>query len=324
MSLEDETAESVRGDSGSYNSDGRLRHVVVSTVGVAFAVVAALGLAAQAVFLRLATRHGRIQDALIVGYVMNVLVIVPVALLVYYPDYGLTPLSIAAFVAAGLLGSLVGRAFHFAGIARVGASRAEAVKASQSLHAAIIAVVLIGEALTPAHLGAIVLVVAGLVLLATESADDPLTGEQFTLRSYAFPLAAAFFFGLQPAIAKVGLAEGTPVLVGLGISLPSAGVGYVALLRLRGTLPTVVEVRRSTSAWLYVAAGAGTTVFMVAFYSGLAVAPVNVVVPIVQTSPLVVVIVSALALRGHERITPRLVAAAIVVVAGAVGVTLLG
>lgn len=295
---------------------------MVPTAGVAFAVVAALGLAAQAAFLRLATRDGRIADALVVGYAMNVLVIVPAALLRHYPDYGLTPVSIVAFVAAGLLGSLVGRAFHFEGVARVGASRAEAVKASQSLHAAFLAVLLLGEVLTLGRLGAIVLIVAGLALLATESTDDPLTGEALALRSYAYPLGAAFFLGLQPAVAKVGLAEGTPVLVGLGISLTAAGFGYVGLLRLRGALPTTVRIR--ANARLYVAAGAGTTVFMVAYYSGLAVAPVNVVVPIVQTSPLLVVFVSALALRGHERITPRLVVAAGVIVAGAVGVTLLG
>lgn len=295
---------------------------MASTAGVAFAIVAALGLSTQAVFLRLATREGRIADALVVGYAMNLLVIVPSALLLYYPDYGLTPLSAGAFVVSGLVGSLVGRAFHFTAVSRVGASRAEAVKASQSLLAALVAVLLLGEVLTLPRLGAIVLIVAGLVLLATESADDPLTGEELSLRSFAFPLAAAFFFGLQPAVAKVGLAEGTPVLVGLGISLASAGFGYVLLLRARGTLPTVAGVR--PTAKLYVAAGTGTTVFMVAYYSGLAVAPVNVVVPIVQSSPLIVVFVSALALRGHEQITPRLVVAAGVVVVGAIGVTLLG
>ena len=309
-------------DSGTYFTRHRLRHVVIPTAGVAFAVVAALGLATQAVFLRLATRDGRTADALVVGYAMNLLVIVPSAFVLYYPDLGLTPTSFAAFVTAGLLGSLLGRAFHFTAVSRVGASRAEAVKASQSLLAAFVALLLLGETLTPGRLGAIVLIVAGLVLLATESADDPLTGEELGPRSFAYPLAAAVFFGLQPAVAKVGLAEGTPVLVGLGISLVSAGFGYVTLLRVRGALPTAAGVRPNLRH--YLAAGTGTTVFMVAYYSGLAVAPVNVVVPIVQSSPLVVVFVSALALRGHERITPRLVVAASVVVVGAVGVTLLG
>ncbi len=295
---------------------------MVALLGVGLAVVAAIGLTVQAVVLRLATREGRTADALVVGYVINLVVILPAALVVYYPDYGLTPLSVAAFVGAGIAGSLLGRGCHYAAISRVGASRAEAVKASQSLHAAIIAVVLLDEPLSAAHLGAIVLIILGLFLLATEQVDDPISGRQLTLRSFAYPVAGAIFFGLQPAIAKLGLAEGTPVVVGLSISLAAAGFGYVGFLRVQNDLPTAASVGPHLRG--FAIAGVGATVFMLAFYSSLAVAPVAVVVPIVQSSPILIVLTSAVLLRKQERITPRLLAAIGVVVTGAVGVTLLG
>lgn len=295
---------------------------MVAVLGVGLAVVAAIGLTGQAVVLRLATREGRTADALVVGYVINVAVILPAALFVYYPDYRLTPVSVAAFVGAGVAGSLLGRGCHYTAISRVGASRAEAVKGSQSLHAAVIAAVLLGEHLSPLHLGAILLVVVGLVLLATERVSDPVSGEALTLRSYAYPVAGAIFFGLQPAVAKLGLAEGTPVLVGLSISLVAAGVGYVGFLRARNALPTVEGVRPHLPG--FALAGVGATLFMLAFYASLAVAPVNVVVPIIQSSPILIVGTSAVLLRKQELITPRLLAAVAVVVAGAIGVTLLG
>lgn len=290
--------------------------------GLLAAAVAAVALAAQALLIRVGTDGGRASDAVVVGLVVNAVVLLPVTAAVHYPAVGLTLRSVGAFVAAGLVGSLAGRAFYFEGIGRAGASRAEAVKASQSLHAALLAVVIVGEALSAAHLGAIALIVVGLVLLATEEAEDPLTGEDIGLRALAYPLAGAFFFGLEPSLAKLGFAEGTPVLVGLSVKVVAATAGFLLYLAWQGALPSRRETRADLG-W-FVAAGVANTVFLLGLYSGLAVAPVNVVIPIVQTSPLLVVVGSALLLGRYERITPRLVAAAAVVVAGAVGVTLLG
>lgn len=290
--------------------------------GLLAAAVAAVALAAQALLIRVGTDGGRASDAVVVGLLVNVVVLLPVTAAVHYPAVGLTLRSVGAFVAAGLVGSLAGRAFYFEGIGRAGASRAEAVKASQSLHAALLAVVIVGEALSVAHLSAIALIVVGLVLLATEEAEDPLTGEGIGLRALAYPLAGAVFFGLEPSLAKLGFAEGTPVLVGLSVKIVAATAGFLLYLAWQGALPSRRETRADLG-W-FVAAGVANTVFLLGLYSGLAVAPVNVVIPIVQTSPLLVVVGSAFLLGRYERITPRLVAAAVVVVAGAVGVTLLG
>lgn len=295
---------------------------MIAIFGVLVAIVGSFALAAQSLSLRVGTHEGRVGDAVVVGLAVNVFVVVPTALVLYYPDYGLTPVSIASFVAAGLVGTLLGRVFYFGGIAKAGASRAEAIKASQSFNAALLAVIVVGETLTMAHLGAIVLIVLGLALLATESADDPLTGEKIGWVALAYPLAGAFFFGLEPVLAKVGFAEGTPTLVALSLKVTAAGVGFLAYLAYRDELPT----RRSVGSNLrwFLAAGVANTTFIVAYYTGLSVSPVNVVVPIIQTSPLLVVVASAFLLRRHERVSPRLVVAAVVVVAGAIGVTVFG
>lgn len=295
---------------------------MVEPIGVLVALVGSVALAGQSLSLRVGTTGGRVGDAVVVGLAVNVLVIVPGALILHYPDYGLTVLSIASFVVAGVVGTMAGRVFYFGGIARAGASRAEAVKSSQSLHAALLAVLVVGEPLSAAHLGAIVLIVLGLALLASESADDPITGRDIGPAELAWPLAGAFFFGLEPVAAKVGLGEGTPALVGLSVKVASAGLGFLLYLRWRDALPSR-ESLGSDLKW-FVAAGVANTTFVVAYYTGLSVAPVNVVVPIIQTSPLLVVLASAVFLKRYEPITPRLIAAALVVVAGAIGVTVLG
>jgi len=262
------------------------------------------------------------MDAVVIGLLTNVSVVIPYTVVRHYPEFGLTPQAIVAFTAAGLVGSMLGRAFYFGGISRAGASRAEAVKSSQSLHAALLAVVFVGETLTLPHLGAIGLIIAGLVLLATESADDPLTGETIPLRALAYPLAGAFFFGLEPVLAKFGFVVGTPVLVGVSFKVAAATVGFLGYLWWRDELPSVSSVG-SDLRW-FAAAGLANTIFVVAYYTALSVASVNIVVPIVQTSPLLIVLISAVVLRRYEKVTLRLAAAATIVVAGAIGVTLLG
>lgn len=298
---------------------------MVEVLGVALALLAALALAGQAVFIRLGTERGTSGDALVVVLATNVVAFVPLAAAAAYPDYGLTPRAVAAFVAAGIVGTLLGRAFFYAGIERIGASRAEPIKASMPLHSAVLAVLLLGETLTPVHLAGILLVVAGVAIISWESANSRATldAEGLPYRSLALPLVGAFLFGVEPVFAKVGLAEGTPVLVGLSIKTVSAGLGFVAYLWWRGALPSRSQLVDGDLHWT-VAAGVANTGFLLAYYTALGVAPVVLVVPIMQTSPLVVAGVSVLFLQRLEHVTPRLVAGSLVVVAGAVTVTVVG
>lgn len=295
---------------------------MVLLTGVALAVIGAVGLTIRTLAIRVGTRNGRVLDALAVVFLLGTAVIVPVALVVSYPIYRLTPVSVIAFAIAGLANTMIGMAFHYTAIKRVGGSRAESIKASQALIATFIAIVFLGETLSLAHLGAIILITIGVVLLATDTADDPITGEKISTQEYVFPLGAALFFGIAPVFVKIGLAAGTHIFVGLAISWIVGGLGLFFYLFVRNELPTSVRLRPDLKS--FVAAGVGTTVFMMAYYSGLAIAPVNVIVPIIQTSPLLVVVVSALFLRSHERITLQVIVGTIVLVSGAIGVTILG
>ena len=82
------------------------------------------------------------------------------------------------------------------------------------------------------------------------------------------------------------------------------------------------DLRGSALRW-YLAAGVANTVFMLSYYGSVQLTPVSVVIPIVQTSPLVVLVASMLFLPVRlERVTWRLAAGAAVIVGGAVMVTL--
>lgn len=289
-------------------------------LGVGLALVGALFIAIQVACIRVGTDAGRSNDALVVVLLVNIVVLVPLAGLVHFPTYHLPVVAVLAFAGAGFVGTMLGRAFEYAGIERIGASRSEPIKASQPLHAALLAVFLLGESLSVARLAGIVCIVAGIALISWESQSGAGVDAENPLKGLLFPFAAAFFFGIEPIFAKVGFAAGTPVLVGLAVKTLAATVAFTAFLRSRGSLPSLATVDRSSLRW-YVAAGVANTLFLLAYYAALEIAPVVLVIPVLQASPLFVIAISLVFLERLERITPRLVLGALVVVAGTVVVS---
>jgi len=299
--------------------------------GVGLATLAALGWAGQYVCIRVGTEHGRVTDAMLVSLACNVALLVPAALAVHGSAHGLTPVAAAGFAAAGLAGSFLSRLLQFHSTRRIGASRTAPTVSSSALVATGLAVLLLGETVTPAHVAGILLIVAGVAVVSTETAPDgdgDPPGDRPPLReagaALSLPLLAALFLGVEPIVLRAAMAEGTPLLVGLAVMSLSAALAFVAYRTARGGLPRPAALATPDLRW-HVGAGLAGTVALGAYFAALAAAPVVVVIPILQTAPLLVVGLSALALPGRlERVTPRLAAAAAVVVAGATAVSLAG
>lgn len=287
-----------------------------SLVGVGFALLAALAFAAQSLAVRVGTETRSITAVIAVVFGVNLLVLVPVAGVAAYPDYGLTLRGIAAFGVAGLLGSLLARVFYFVGIERLGASRAEPLRALVPLFALAVAVPTLGERVTPVLGLGVALLVAGAAVVTLDSRAAPVTGTgQRLWVSLAFPVAAALCLGIDPVFTKVGFATGTPALVAVTVRvLAAAGgfglyLGWRALREERGPL--------GANRWL-VGAGVANTVYLLAYYGALSRTPVTVVTPLLSASTLFVLGGAALFLQKEERVTPRLATGALLVVLGVV------
>lgn len=293
-------------------------------LGALLALLATVAVSLTTISIRIGTADGGTFDALLVVLLTNTLVFVPLGAVLYFPDFGITPRSAVAFAGAGVVATLIGRSLSFISFRRIGASRTEPIRSAHPLPATLVAVVILSESVSSLRLLGIGLVVAGVAYISWEAAktdaeafDDP------SPWALLIPMGAAFFYGLEPTLAKIGLTEGTPALVGLGIkTLAALGVltGYMLA---RGSLPGRGSLERLTGRWL-LAAGVLNTTFMTLYYVALQIAPVTLVIPIVATSPLAVVILSWLFLPRLERVSPRLIAGAVVVVVGAIAVTVSG
>lgn len=237
--------------------------------------------------------------------------------IVGYPEYDVTVRALVAFTIAGLLGSLVARLCYFVGIARLGASRTEPLKALLPLFAVGTAVVVLGERVTPMLLIGVFLLILGGVVVTLDSRVSSITatGRQLWI-DLAFPLTAALLLGIDPIFTKLGLAEGTSALMGVTIRVIAAAAGfglYLLWRTVRDERVGLIGVNR----WL-IAASVANTVYLLAYYAALARTPVTIVTPVLGVSTLFVVGGAAVFLQSDERVTWRLTGAAAIVVVGVV------
>lgn len=298
---------------------------IVYLLGIGLSLLAALLWAVHNVAIRIGTEEGGVADALIIVLLVNPVLVAPTAAIVHYPNYGLTVESTLAFVAAGITGLMLGRICLFGGIKAIGASRTTPVVSASTLVSAALAVWLLGESVTLVRGVGIVLIVAGVAIISWLTAAD--ASRESSWRdvglSFMLPLGAALFIGIEPILVRVGLDAGTPVLVGLTVMMGAALVSYVAYRRLRGQV--VHLPRRGRNRQWYLGAGVASTIGLVTYFAALEAAPVVVVIPIIQASPLMVIAISAVFLPERlERVTWPLVAAAAVVIVGATLVSLAG
>lgn len=290
---------------------------------VMVALGAAIANACQSLFVRIGTEDGNAYNSVFVVILVNVFIIVPLVSIVYYPHYGFTRVSWISFAAAGLLGTLLGRAFMYSSIQNIGASRTAPIVASQALIAPTFGVIFLGESVTFIHVTGIVLIVGGIVVIAWETSNEQVKNQsrRQLLVGLCLPFGAALAYGGEPIFANIGFAEGTPALAGLSVKTVAASLGFSLYLKWRGVLPGR-EVFHSQHVRWFIYAGLANTLFLLGYYTALKLAPVSVVVPIYMTNTLFVVVLSSIFMpKRLEHVTMRVVAASVVVVIGVLVIT---
>lgn len=299
-----------------------------TTVGAGLATIAAVCFAVQFLSIRIGTEDSAVADAVLVTLVCNVVLVVPVVVVRNWGQLAslYTPTSVAAFAAAGLAGVGLARVFLFRSVKLIGASRTSPVVATNVLFATAFAAIVLGERVAPLHLLGIVLVVGGIGLLSWETAtvDQPNSSSATSsVTEFAYPLAAAVLIGAEPVLVSIGIAGGTPVIPGLAVMMISGTLGYTAYW-IASQSDRSLRSAGGAIRW-YIVAGIATTGAFVSYLLALEMTSVVVVMPILQTNPLLVTLLSAVFLpRRLERVTTRLILAASIIVIGATVVSIVG
>ena len=216
--------------------------------------------------------------------------------------------SLAFFMLAGLIGTFVGRLLRFMSIETAGPSISAALVNLNPLVSTGLAVLLLGEHVTLPLLAGTLVTIAGTTLLS-------LGGRAVGVRPVLLllPLGSACCFGTVAVLRKMAL-DGAGVVIGAAANVTMAFVAFTLFLLASGQL----EATRCRGRSLVYFVGAGLAenlgVFLVLVALGFGA--VSVVAPLTIISPIFVLLLSFLFLRGLEILNKRLVLGSVLIVLG--------
>ncbi|MFC4359164.1 EamA family transporter [Halobium salinum] len=243
------------------------------------------------------------------------------------PFSGLTPVAVGIFALAGVFGTALGRIAVFNGVDRVGASVNSAVISARPLFATLLAAGFLGEAVGPATLLGVLVLVVGLAALTLSKGGDV---EGWRPRDLLFPVAAAVVFAVGNVLRRYGLqAFDTTPLEAVALNETAALVVLSAYLlardpdRVRGWFGRDSIGLPDRSTRYFAASGTLTAVALLSLFAALnhPQGTVAVVDPLAATAPLFTAVFAYFLLGDLESVTRGVVVGAALVVVGVALVT---
>ncbi len=277
------------------------------------------------------TRRGvlRVRNAPLGGYI-SVFVGPPLFLLVAVLLGDLH--SIGAFAwkgylwlaVAGIIHFVAGRSFNYLSVRYLGANMASIFAASSLVYTVLLGFFVLGEHITQNMVIGSLLIIVGPALLAwsphhenpgskVESADSP----RLSPKGITAGLVTGIFFGSSSLFIKWGLGEGGSPLAGTFISYTSAAL-ILGMTMLNPTRKDeVVHMERRALLW-FMFSGVFASLAQLFRYTAMKLSPISVAGPLIQTSPVFLLVLSLALNRKIESFRIKVVLGAILVVIGAV------
>jgi drug/metabolite transporter (DMT)-like permease len=278
-----------------------------------FALANAFLFALHNIFTKKALRYSNPATGVISSLSINIIFLWSLTFL-FVPLAQVTLVSILIFVLVGFFQPGLTRLLTYKGIDALGVAITDPIRASTPLFSAIMAIIFLGEQMTLPIIVATVMIITGIILLSWRSGSMKLAGSALFLW---YPIAASALAGASQVVRKFGLAAVPhPFLAAAVTASSSLVVSVLTLWYVEKTEETWKMNRQCV--WWFLAAGITISFGMICIYYALDLGTVSVVIPISSTGPLFSLILTALFLRGVERVTLRIVASAAMIVGGVI------
>ena len=287
-------------------------------LGELLAIGASLSYSTSLIAIRQGMRSATpIAGVLILSATVSVLGLVIAAARGTLQESTLTPVLL--FMLGGCLGQGVGQLTSAIGIEKMGVSRSVPIQSSTPIFSVTFAMIFLGERPGIGVGMGTLLIVAGVCLLSLGERRSHQSFKSFFQGALVYPLTSALSYALLPVLANVAFSYQKTPIMGFACAFTA---GTLLLAVTRPLLPGGGKLEADARAVrLFLGAGITTTAAAIMFWTAMTIAPVSTVLPLSRLVPLWVVLWSYFFLGGLERITSRIVAAALMVVAGGVLIT---
>ncbi len=287
-----------------------------------------------------AIRRGVLSGTVAQGLAVSIPIGIPIFLVASLVSGGfrlLSQLPTSSFVflgCAGLTHFIVGRYANYRSTKAMGANLVGPVHSSSLIMTLALAIVYLDEVLTPLRVLGIILIIGGPMLSLCSPAvrgksEMAKSGQKFApklLEGYSFGILCALAFGASPVLIRAAFVdiEAAGVSAGVvgGLIAYSAAFIVLVLYLLRPKhLTHALEMDRTTAKW-FSYTGIFVCVSQMLRFMALAVAPVTVVSPIVQSTGIFRTIFSWFINREHEIFDAWVLVGVGTTIVGAVALTM--
>ena len=276
-----------------------------------YALANAFLFALHNLFTKKALRYSNPATGVISSLLINIVFLWAMALLLV-PMANVTAASILIFVGVGFFQPGLTRLLTYKGIDTLGVAITDPIRASTPLFSAFMAIIFLGEDVTLPILAATLMIIAGIILLSWRRDSMQLAGSAIYLW---YPIAASALAGASQVVRKFGLAAVPHPFLAAAVTASSSLVVSVLTLWYVEKTQESWKMNRQCFRW-FLAAGVTVSLAMTCIYYALDLGKVSVVIPISSTGPLFSLILTAIFLRGVERVTLRIVVSAAMIVGG--------
>lgn len=250
--------------------------------------------------------------ALLYSLTANVVVLWPIVLLFYDVTFDLW--AWRYFIIAGTLAPVLGRFFNYSGIDTLGINLSTPITYTNPLISILLAVLFLGEGLLPLGYAGAVLIFVGSVLLGTTRSGEGV--KSFKKRHLIFPVLASIFYGSSHLFREMGITLVSSPVLATAVTITTSWtwmVLYLGATRRRHDF----DITRQEQLF-FVFSGLATATAIPLLYSALQIGTVVVVVPMTNTTPFWVLLLSFAFFRGEELFTPRVIGGTTVTAAGVI------
>ena len=279
-----------------------------------WALVSAAAWAVDSILVRKGTAYSNASTAAFISFLVCAAVLVPYIFLAYPIETIFHPANFY-FVISGLIQPAIVRVLFYVGIVRLGVSRAGPLRGTAPLFTMAIAFFALSE-----RPGLFVYAGAALTVAGTWLVSHKREGEaKWRKIDLLFPLGAAVLASVSQNIRKMGLLTIEAPLVASTVSSATSFVCLLVSMSLSRKMGTLKINRASMPYYLGAAIFAllGQVCTFIALHRG----QVSVVSPIINTTPLFVIGLTALFLHGEEKITKNVAIGVVLLVAGIAVIT---
>ncbi len=252
--------------------------------------------------------------AVIVSLTVTFLVFLTL-LIIFYPLQVWSVRSLPYFLAAGVLAPGLFRFFLYSAISRIGVSLSSTATNSFPLIVSMISVAFFDEKLTPLKMLGMCLTMGAAFLAVPKNEKQGFDFRMLRNRGFLLGVAAAAVRGGSEVLRKAGLLVFNAPIFGAAIGTTGGFLFSLALLAASGSTRSALTYEKRSFLCFVLSTVFVIAAWIIGFYA-LFYGEVVRVTPIMETVPLITVLLSAVFLRGLEQITQRVVLASLLAVMG--------